>query len=515
MKNAVTGFLGSIRLKIGNFVSGFSRKFPRTASFLGVLRRRRRPIRALLHVVFHAVGLVCSVFAVMQSRTEQGAVAWAISLNTVPIVAVPAWFVFGDSKLDSYTASRTAGLEKLRPYAESLVENLEGFESKGTDGSRICRTLEKLASMPMTRGNHVDLLVDGKNTFDSIFDAIEKAEEYILVQFYIVRDDELGGKLKDKLIEKAKEGVRVRLLVDNYGALGLPDRYFGELREAGVDANYFMELSGEANRFQLNFRNHRKLVVVDGKVGFVGGHNVGDEYLGYHPTLTPWRDSHIRMEGPVVKTLQIPFVEDWHWATGEVLEDLEWEITEDDLAGEMDALCLATGPADPMETCAMFFLTAINEAEDRVWIATPYFVPDDKIVTALQLAAVRGVDVRVLMPDLSDSRLVYLSSFSYLKELEQAGVKLYRYEKGFLHQKAVLIDDRISSIGSANFDNRSFRLNFEITGIVDDPAFNQDVAEMFETDFSNSRRAKSEDYTEEGFFFRLQVRLARLLAPIQ
>lgn len=492
-----------------------SRKFPRTAGFLGVLARRRRPLWAFAYVLLHITGFICSIFAVMQTRTEQGAVAWAISLNAAPVVAVPAWFVFGDSKLDSYVLTRKAGVEELRPFAEGLLKNLNQFDWEVPEEGSPVATLEQLASLPMTQGNRVELLVDGRNTFDSIFEAIEQAEDYILVQFYILRADKLGGELKSLLEERARSGVDVFVLVDNYGSFGLEDPYLKEMRDAGIKARFFMDLSGEANRFQLNFRNHRKIVVVDGKVGFVGGHNVGDEYLGHHPELTPWRDSHLRMEGPVVKTLQIPFAEDWYWATGEIPADLDWTMTEEDLAGNQKALCLATGPADPFETCAMFFLTAINSARERIWIATPYFVPDDKIVTALQLAALRGVDVRILIPKAGDSHLVYLSSFSYLEGMEKAGVKVYRYEKGFLHQKTVLVDSELSAIGSANFDNRSFRLNFEVTGVVYDEKFNSKVAKMLASDFANSSPAPSSEYTDSSFLFRLQSRLARLLAPIQ
>ncbi|MEX2581553.1 MAG: cardiolipin synthase [Verrucomicrobiales bacterium] len=509
------GWLGPANERVSDWLAAFAKRFPRTARFFGIVRKRRRPLAILLSVILHIVGFFFSIEAVMQTRTEQGTVAWAIALNTVPLVAVPGWLVFGDSEFGEYITTRRAGLEEVRPVAERLIGNLTEAETPAATEHPTMKVLEKLASIPAMKGNKAELLVDGKNTFKSIFDEIEIAENYILVQFYIVRADETGGKLKDLLIEKAKEGVRVYVLVDDVGSSKLPVEYFNEMREAGIEARYFMDFSEDANRFQLNFRNHRKIVVVDGKTGYLGGHNVGDEYLGMHPTLTPWRDSHMRLTGPVVKSIQIPFVEDWHWATGELLEDLEWEVGADGFTGGMEAICLASGPADPVETCSMFFLTAINNAKKRVWIATPYFVPDDKMVTAIQMAAIRGVDVRIIMPELVDSELVYLSSFSYLEEFGKTGAKLYRYQKGFMHQKVVLIDDEISCIGSANFDNRSFRLNFEVIGIVHDTGFNSEVAEMLEQDIADSRRVGAEDYVEKDFIFRLKVRLARLLAPIQ
>jgi cardiolipin synthase len=383
------------------------------------------------------------------------------------------------------------------------------------DHSEVLRRLETIASLPLLAGNSARLLVNGEAAFEAIFEAISGAEDYVLMQFYIFREDGIGKKMRDALVARARDGVAVYLLLDNFGSMSLSKSFIDSMAREGMKVSYVMDLSGSANRFQLNFRNHRKIVVVDGKRGFLGGLNVGDEYLGNDPRLTPWRDTHMEWRGPIVKYLQVPFAEDWRWATGELLDQLDWEIRPDDVVGEVEALCLATGPADPFETCAMGFLTLIDGARERIWIATPYFVPDDKIVTALQLAAMRGVEVRVILPGLHDSYLVYLSSFSYLKELEEAGVRFYRYEKGFLHQKVMLIDDSLSAIGSANLDNRSFRLNFEVIGIVSDTAFNSEVSRMLEADFANSRPTGANALAGRSFPFRLSVRLARMLAPIQ
>jgi cardiolipin synthase len=304
-------------------------------------------------------------------------------------------------------------------------------------------------------------------------------------------------------------------LYDGIGSLFLGKRYVAELRGAGVKVQAFLDYEGRANRYQLNFRNHRKLVVVDGKVAFIGGHNVGDEYVNEHPEHTPWRDLALRMRGPIVKFVQVPFVEDWHWATCELLEDLEWSVTAEARTAGVDAVCIPSGPGDAVETCSMMFLTAINDARERLWIASPYFVPDEQIVTALQMAALRGVDVRVLIPEESDNTLVHLSSYSYLAEMEAVGVAIMRYHDGFLHRKALLVDDDLVAIGSANLDNRSFRLNFEVTVFVRDQALNANLARVFETDFVSSRRARLTDLTERSFPFRLAVRVARLMAPLQ
>ncbi len=494
---------------------------------MGFMRCRRRPVHALLIVFAHSLGFVFSIQAVMQTRTEQGAVAWVFALNTIPVVAVPAWFVFGTSKVEAYQGAMRVGIEEVRPLAERLIKNLnqgtvnlgevESGQPAAAPGNvrEILKRLQTIGSLPLMKGNTARLLVDGAATYDAILDAISGSEHYVLVQFYIFREDKTGKRIRDALVAKAREGVDVYLLLDNMGSIGLSDEFIESMKHEGIKVKYVMDVAGKANRFQLNFRNHRKIVVVDGKRGFLGGLNVGDEYLGKDSKLTPWRDTHMEWQGPIVKCLQVPFAEDWRWATGELLDQLDWEILPGDVVGKVEALCLATGPADPFETCAMGFLTLMDGARDRIWLATPYFVPDDKIVTALQLAAIRGVDVRVLLPELSDSRLIYLSSFSYFKELEDAGVKFYRFQKGFLHQKVMIVDDSLSAIGSANLDNRSFRLNFEVIGIVSDTAFNAEVSRMLEDDLAQSKPTGTDALTQQSFWFQMSVRLSRMLAPIQ
>jgi cardiolipin synthase len=286
--------------------------------------------------------------------------------------------------------------------------------------------------------------------------------------------------------------------------------------DAGVDARKFVSTTNKIGKLQINFRNHRKIVVVEGKIGFTGGINVGDEYLGKSriPNLTPWRDTFARVEGPVVQFLQVPFAEDWFWTTKKLLTNLSWEPGPA-MSGNMNALALPTGPADPFDTCALFFASGINSAKRRIWIASPYFVPDGQIVSALQLAALRGVDVRILIPQHPDSRMVYYSGFTYLPEVEKAGVKIYRYQTGFLHQKCMLVDDDFASVGTANLDNRSFRLNFEVILAVMDREFARNVEAMFVKDFERSKRASAAEMEDASFFFRLTARVCRLLAPIQ
>ncbi len=471
-----------------------------------------------LIAIVHIIGAITSIQAIMNARTAQGATAWFISLNTFPLVAVVAYWIFGQTKFDGYDLIRHSKMladsidtkltMKILEQNEMLVQ-----EASEREALQI-RLHENLALFPLTRHNDVKLLVNGKATFDAIFAAIEQAKKYIFVEFYIIRDDTLGNRLKDALIAKAADGIDVFVLYDDVGSIHLSRAYLDDLEAAGVKTSGFTTTRGFGNRLRLNFRNHRKIVVVDGDVAFIGGHNVGDEYLGHHPKLSPWRDTHVQISGPVVLEAQLTFVEDWHWASEDQLPLLNWAPRKSP-GGDVVALCLPTGPADQLESATLFFLNAISSATQQVWIASPYFVPDVQLISALQLAALRGVDVRILLPEINDQTLVYLSSFSYLEELEKAGIKVYRYQSGFLHQKVVLVDQQVATIGTANFDNRSMRLNFEITVMTVDHTFALEVEKMLADDFSNSKPVTAADFTEKSFFFRLIVRLARLLAPIQ
>ena len=463
--------------------------------------------------IAHALGLLSSLHAVMQTRTPQGSIAWAVSLNTFPYVAVPAYWILGRSRFQGYVTARHASDLDIDAVCADVRRQIEAQTVPASDKSEAAHAAERLADLPLLEGNATDLLVDGDATFRSILAGIDAAREYVLFQFFIVHDDEIGREVQSRLIAKAKQGVRVYFLYDEVGSHDLPDAYKRELRAAGVLVYDFHTRKGPRNRFQINFRNHRKVVVVDGRVAWVGGHNVGDEYLGKDPKFGHWRDTHLRIEGPAALAAQLSFVEDWNWATDHVPE-LSWSPHVP--PGEDGrVLIVPSGPADDLETAALMFIHAINSAERRIWIASPYFVPDEAVIAALQLAGLRGVDVRVIIPEKADHLLVYLAAFSYFEEAARTGVKFYRYTDGFLHQKVMLIDDAAATIGTANFDNRSFRLNFEITALVAHPALVSQVETMLEEDLARCEPVGPDEYSGKPAWFRLAVRVARLTSPVQ
>lgn len=465
----------------------------------------------VLVAIAEILGVLSAIHAIMHNRTAQGAIAWALSLLMFPLFALPLYWVLGRRKFQGYFNSRRSGnsqLEEITLILQSLAP-----EHATQDDLERWNALVQLAKMPFTKRNHVEILLNGEETFRAIFEAIRQAESYVLVQFFIIHDDQLGRQFQALLVEQAKRGVRIHFIYDEIGCHRLPTSYLRVLREAGISVTPFLSNRGWNNRFQINFRNHRKIVVVDGSQAFVGGLNVGDEYMGRNARFGPWRDTHVRMAGPSVLCVQLSFLEDWFWATRSV-PWLNWTPRSVE-SGQQKVLVLPSGPADELETCGLFFVHTIHAAQERIWISSPYFVPDPQVISALQLAALRGVDVRVMLPDKVDHLLVYLSSFSFLEEMEKAGVKVYRYLPGFLHQKALIVDDDFAAIGTANLDNRSFRLNFEITIAVVDMLFAEQARAMLKEDLANCRLSTSEDLHRQGFLFHLGVRISRLLAPIQ
>jgi cardiolipin synthase len=469
-------------------------------------------IIAIIVSLVELLGILTAVHAVMNARTSQGAIAWAISLVTFPWLALVLYAIFGRNKFNGYVLLRSSKDLDIRHFIHKIQAEAAAKELILQELPESERALARLADMPVCRNNKSRLLIDGQETFRSIFEGIESAEQYILVQFFIVKDSAVSRELQSKLIQKAKENVKVYFLYDEIGSHKLPQSYLRDMQIAGIVTSAFHTTKGKTNRFQLNFRNHRKIVVMDGKIAYVGGHNVGDEYLGEHPKFGAWRDTHVKIEGPAVQFIQFCFVEDWYWATKGIPE-LNWELCGAE-NGREDALVIASGPADRLETCGLMFVQAINGARERVWIASPYFVPDLQILSALKLAVLRGVDVRILLPEKADHRTVYLASFSYYQNTLPLGIKIYRYTAGFMHQKVFLIDSRCAAVGTANLDNRSFRLNFEITLLNYDSLFVKQVETMLSNDFARSQPATMDDYTHRPFLFKLAVRSARLLAPI-
>ncbi|MDX1376698.1 MAG: cardiolipin synthase [Burkholderiales bacterium] len=467
---------------------------------------------AAIFIVVELIAIAAALRAVMTARTSQGAVAWAIALVTFPWITLPLYAVFGGRKFRGYRLARRSGDADIR----ALARRIEGkfapvLRPELSEHVLPFAALERLALMPFVGGNDARLLIDGEATFAAILEAIAQARDYVLLEFYIVNDDGIGRALHAALTDCCARGVRVLFIYDSIGSYSLPTSYVESLRDAGARVEPFISSRNPLRRLQLNFRNHRKIVVVDGRIAYVGGHNVGDEYLGRAPELSPWRDTQVEVRGPAAGAVQLAFLEDWNWAAGEIPE-LHWRAEAIE-PRDLPALVVPSGPADELDTCSLFFTHVIGAARRRLWISSPYFVPDEPVLAALQLAALRGVDVRILLPGRPDHRSVYLAGISFLDEMEGAGVRLFRYRRGFLHQKVTLCDD-VGIVSTANLDNRSFRLNFEISLLVADARFGAEVAAMLARDFDNSDEIDEQALARISLPVRVASRAARLFAPV-
>ncbi len=476
------------------------------------MKLRKRAVLKVIVALFYVAGLIAAVDAALTARTSTGAVAWTVSLVSFPFIAVPAYVVFGRNKFEGMADAFRERHEEIDSVLDQFGHKLDPWEIAPGETASWYRAISELTEFDIVHGNDVRLLQNGEATFASILDGIAAAEDYILFQFYMIHDDGLGQRVKAALTERAQAGVDVFVLYDEIGSSGLPTRFVDELRAAGIEVSAFRPNQGWRNRFQLNFRNHRKLVVVDGKTAWVGGHNVGDEYLGLDPEFSPWRDTHVRIEGPAALQAQLTILADWYWATREI-PDVNW-VPQPAPDSDQHVIIVPTAPTGKLETASLFFVSALSAARERIWLSAPYFVPDEAVVKALQLAALRGVDVRIVTSGKGDSLPVYLAGFHYIYELRGLGIRFYSYEPGFLHEKVMLIDDEVSVVGTHNFDNRSFRLNFEVASVILDESFAGEMQQMFEDDFAHSRQIDASGLEQKPLWWRVGVRLARLASPV-
>lgn len=454
-------------------------------------------------LLIYLCGFTAAIDAIWNGRTSQGTLAWVIALTFIPFITLPLYLFFGSRKFHGYKKARQSSIKVLEQLNQQffIPQVFRSNSSSATDSP-----LEKLARLPQTNQNKVRLLINGEQTFKRIFEEIEAAQYSVLVQFYIINDDQLGKRLQQALINKAQQGVDIYFLYDEIGSSNLSNKFLRAMKDAGVHCSRFNPFKLH-RRWQVNFRNHRKLIVIDNKSCFIGGHNIGDEYLSQNAKLGQWRDTHLQIDGPATLAAQLSFVEDWHWAQNKIIP-LNWQPHASNENSEV--LIIAGGPADALETTSLSFVQLIQQSKQRLWIATPYFIPDLKVVGALQLAALAGIDIRIILPKKTDNFILTLAMKSYVAELSQLGIQFYQYNIGFMHQKVLLIDHDISCIGSANLDNRSLRINFELNAVIECKALAKEVDKMLSNDFTHCQAYPKQN----NFWLKLLTKAARLLSPI-
>jgi cardiolipin synthase len=439
---------------------------------------------------------------VLQKREPVATLSWVLSLAALPVIGFFIYYFLGPLRI------RRQRLRRARARA-ALHGCVPPADDHG-DSADLARLAQATTGFPPTRSSAIRLLVGGAHTFDALLLAIEAAEHHVHLEYYIFEPDRTGTQVRDALVARARAGVRVRLLLDAVGSSRLSNAFLAPLRAAGADVAWFHPFRlRRLKRPKFNLRNHRKLVVVDGRIAFTGGINVTDEQ-SRRRSATAWHDLHLRLEGAVVRALQAVFLEDWAYAAKVTLRDERlWPAL---APGDVPTLVLPSGPDSPWEAIHRLHIEAIVRADRRVWLVTPYFVPAEAARFALTSTALRGVDVRLMVPARSDSRIVGAAARSYFDELLAAGVRIFEYQPRMLHSKALLVDEELVLLGSANFDHRSFRLNFELSLLLRDTALAAELEAVWLTDQREAREVGTP--RRLSLPRRLAEASARLLSPL-
>ncbi len=365
-----------------------------------------------------------------------------------------------------------------------------------------------------SQDNSVDIYFDGDEKFAALLDSLNNAKRYIHMEYYIFKDDELGNKIIDALVKKAEEGVEVKLLVDGMGGRSLKKKTKELLTNAGGKVAIFLPAFVPFISVRINYRNHRKICIIDGREAYLGGFNIGNEYIGLSKKFGNWRDTHIKIKGSAISSLQWRFYLDWKFATKEKMMVCQSYLHEETPNSNVGIQIVSSGPDSKWPNIKDGYMKMISNAREKIYIETPYFIPDDSILEALRIAGLSGLDVRVMMPNKPDHPFVYWASLSYIGELLEAGVKFYHYEDGFLHSKVIIVDDFISTVGTANLDIRSFILNFEVNAFIYDDIVNAKLTEKFISDIDLCREITLEDYNKRSRIVKIRESVSRLLSPI-
>jgi cardiolipin synthase len=463
--------------------------------------------------------------AVLSERREPAATfAWLMTVTFLPLIGVIAYYALARTRFRhqfrakaqvNRQADEALSMyvhERLGDFDEAALSHL-GHQQQGLI-ALAANSAQSSGGSPPSNGNAVEVCFDPAVKYDRLKEAIRAAESHVHLEYYIFRGDRTGREIRDLLVERAEAGVEVRLLLDGVGSLGTyRPSFFDSLRAAGGEVATFLPARFARFIERVNFRNHRKIAVIDGRVGFLGGMNIGDDLLGANPRLGKWHDSHLRIAGPAVAELQRIFLTDWLFTTNASLAEPRY-FPEIKPAGDELVQIVISGPDCRWPTIQQIYLQALATSEEQVLIANPYFVPDRSMLSALEMAALRGVDVRLLLPSKSDVRLVTSAARSYYEELLEAGVRVFEYRGGFLHAKTLAVDGRYGSVGSANMDIRSFELNFEVSAFVFSEPFARGLREQFDRDVEQAVEIDLESFRRRPRLRRFGQRIAQLLSGI-
>lgn len=468
------------------------------------------------------INVILSMIIVFVERRDPRIVwAWILVLNFIPLPGFLLYLMVG---MDYYKEKmfRTNKIEAdLRDMAHRqdriLGAGKRVFKNTAINEYKdVMRYNLEMSNAVITDNNHIEIYTTGVDKFEALKNDIRNARQYIHLQYYIIQKDEVWEGIEQVLIEKIQEGVEVRVLFDGMGTRHSAKAHIRKLEKKGIMIGEFFPPVLGRFHLRINYRNHRKIVVIDGQIGYVGGFNIGREYIGKKEKFGNWRDTHLRIEGAAVTTLAIRFALDWSYATGTNLLEYDhvFQMPVYEKSGNVPVQIISSGPESRYQQIRDTYLMIINKAKKNIYIQTPYFVPDEAILTALKIAAISGIDVRVMIPNKPDHPLVYWASYSYMGELIDAGVKCYTYENGFLHAKVMTADGIVSCCGTANMDMRSFKLNFEVNAIVYDRTKVEQMESLILEDIKKSKYVSLELYQNRPFMVRSKEGFARLLAPV-
>ncbi len=481
----------------------------------------------ILDVIYVIILILVCLRIIYDTTSTNKTLAYLLLVIFIPIAGILFYFSLGTNyrKRRIYSKKLVDDDALGRQVVEAVISktelNLQRDVRVIGEAKSLVKLLLKDSYSPLTTGNAVKLLRNGEEKFPEVFKALEGARHHIHIEYYIYENDIVGNEIKDILIRKAKEGVKVRLIYDAFGSRSIRKKFIRELQAAGAEAWPFNRIRFILLANPINYRNHRKIIVVDGNCGFVGGMNISDRYINDPKYKTKkkhklyWRDTHIRIDGPGVQYLQYLFFCDWNFCANQKLQpDNFYFDTRTNPDGDENVQIAASGPDSPTSTIMLSLVKAINLAKKEILLTTPYFIPGETIMNALKVASLGGVQVKIIAPGISDSRLVNAAAWSYYDDMLSAGVEIYLYQKGFIHVKTMVIDDLISIVGTANMDFRSFDVNFEVNAIVYGPKFAGELRATFAEDLQKSVKIQPETWRQRPVFKQFPERVARLLSPL-
>ncbi|MEX2462483.1 MAG: cardiolipin synthase [Paenibacillaceae bacterium] len=474
---------------------------------------------SILFIIYFLVSITFAVTVVFLERRNIGAAwAWLMVLFFLPGLGFVIYLLLGQnlSRRKIYKIQEDR-IKLVQSFIDDQLAELPNTAFNDPEAHRYLDMIYmnmKHANSVYSQNNEVEIFTNGQAKFDSLFKSIEEAKDHIHLMYYIVHDGLLGQSLIHILSLKAAAGVQVRFLYDDVGCIDLPKHFFDKLIQAGGEVAAFFPSKIPFFNLRVNYRNHRKLAIIDGTHSYIGGFNIGDEYLGLDPFFGYWRDTHLKITGAGVLQIQAQFGLDWNLASEkQIVTDLRY-FPSTEPQGQVGLQIVSSGPNQSEEQIENAYVKMIHTAKKSVYLQSPYFIPDESLITAIKIASYSGVAVKLMLPAKGDNRWVHWASFSYLEELLEAGVECYLYEKGFLHAKTIVIDGRVSSVGTANLDNRSLKLNFEVNAFIYDSKIAERLEDIYNEDLKSCRQLTLDEHSQRPLSRKIKESIARLLSPI-